>query len=153
MLVETIPSFLFVNCIVCSWFMVRQQPTTFNRSYRRLVAFHNFSCKNCITLHTIAIQVRKTISALQSCFWWPKLPVDVKHFVSGCKVCQKVKDINQYPQGLLQPLPIPTKKFDTVAMNFNTSLPECNGKNALIVCCNKFGKLTRLVPTWVGENH
>ena len=38
-------------------------------------------------------------------------------------------------------------------MNFITSLPECNGKNTLMVCCDKFGKLTRLVPTWVGENH
>ena len=38
-------------------------------------------------------------------------------------------------------------------MDFITSLPEHNGKNALMVCCNKLGKLTRLVPTWVGENH
>ena len=37
-------------------------------------------------------------------------------------------------------------------MDFITSLPERNGKNALMVCCNKLGKLTRLVPTWVGEN-
>ena len=38
-------------------------------------------------------------------------------------------------------------------MDFITGLPKCNGKNALMVCCNKLGKLTRLVPTWVGENH
>ena len=37
-------------------------------------------------------------------------------------------------------------------MDFITGLPECNGKNALMVCCNKLGKLSRLVPTWVGEN-
>ena len=38
-------------------------------------------------------------------------------------------------------------------MDFITGLPERNGKNALMVCCDKLGKLTRLVPTWVGENH
>ena len=38
-------------------------------------------------------------------------------------------------------------------MDFITSLPERNGKNALMVCCDKLGKLTRLVPTWVEENH
>ena len=38
-------------------------------------------------------------------------------------------------------------------MDFITSLPKCNGKNALMVCCDKLGKLSRLVPTWVGENH
>ena len=38
-------------------------------------------------------------------------------------------------------------------MDFITSLPERNGKNLLMVCCDKLGKLTHLVPTWVGENH
>ena len=38
-------------------------------------------------------------------------------------------------------------------MDFITGLPKRNAKNALMVCCNKLGKLTRLVPTWVGENH
>ena len=38
-------------------------------------------------------------------------------------------------------------------MDFITGLPKRNGKNALIVCCDKLGKLTRLVPTWVGKNH
>ena len=37
-------------------------------------------------------------------------------------------------------------------MGFVTSLPKCNGKNALMVCCDKLGKLSRLVPTWLGEN-
>ena len=38
-------------------------------------------------------------------------------------------------------------------MDFITGLLECNNKNVLMVCCDKLGKLTRLVPTWVGENH
>ena len=37
-------------------------------------------------------------------------------------------------------------------MDFITGLPKRNGKNALMVCCDKLGKLSRLVPTWVGEN-
>ena len=37
-------------------------------------------------------------------------------------------------------------------MDFITGLPEGNGKNALMVCCNRLGKLTRLVSTWVGEH-
>ena len=37
-------------------------------------------------------------------------------------------------------------------MDFITGLPKHNGKNALMVCCDKLGKLSRLVPTWVGEN-
>ena len=37
-------------------------------------------------------------------------------------------------------------------MDFITSLPERNGMNTLMVCCDKLCKLSRLVPTWVGEN-
>ena len=37
-------------------------------------------------------------------------------------------------------------------MDFITALPESNGKNALMLCCNTLGKLARLIPTWVGEN-
>ena len=51
------PRFVFKSCMVCSWFIVHQQLTTFNWSYRRLVAFVNFYCKNCTILHTIAILV------------------------------------------------------------------------------------------------
>ena len=38
-------------------------------------------------------------------------------------------------------------------MDSITGLPEHSGKNVLMVCCDKLRKLTRLVPTWVGENH
>ena len=38
-------------------------------------------------------------------------------------------------------------------MGFITGLPKRNDKNMLMVCCDKLGKLTRLVPTWVEENH
>ena len=37
-------------------------------------------------------------------------------------------------------------------MDFITGLPEYNGKNALMVCCNKLSKLTRLIQTWVVES-
>ena len=37
-------------------------------------------------------------------------------------------------------------------MDFITGLPKRNGKNALMVYCDKLEELSRLVPTWVGEN-
>ena len=37
-------------------------------------------------------------------------------------------------------------------MDFITGLPKRNGKNGLMVFCDKLGKFTRLVPTWVGKN-
>ena len=56
-LVEMMLSFVFMNYMVCSWFIVHQHLTTCSWSYRRLVAFNNFYCKNCIILHIIVILV------------------------------------------------------------------------------------------------
>ena len=38
-------------------------------------------------------------------------------------------------------------------MDYITGLPKCKGKNTLMVFCDKLGKLSRLVPTWVEQNH
>ena len=55
------------------------------------------------------------------------------------------------PDGLLQPLPVPSGKFEYCMLHFMTDLPEMNGYNALIVIMDKFGKLSRLVPCRAGE--
>ena len=78
------PSFVFVSC------MVYRTPATdhFLLVIPKADGLHQFLPQE---LHNSAyhchLGVRKTISALQSHVWWPKLPVDVKRFVSGCEVC------------------------------------------------------------------
>ena len=52
---------------------------------------------------------------------------------------------------LLQPLPVPSGKFEYCMLDFMTDLPEVNGYNALLVIKDKFGKLSRLVPCRAGE--
>ena len=53
------------------------------------------------SLYSAHLGVRKTIAALQQCFWWPKLPKHVAAFVKGCAICQCIKDVNALPAGLL----------------------------------------------------
>ena len=77
---------------------------------------------------------------------------DVRRYVAGCSVCQRVKDVNKAPAGLLQPLPVPNDKFDYWTIDIITGLPEIDGFNALIVCVDKFGKLCRLIPCRAGES-
>ena len=55
------------------------------------------------------------------------------------------------PAGLLQPLPVPSGKFEHCMLDFMTGLPEVNGYNALLVIMDKFGKLSRLIPCRAGE--
>ena len=55
------------------------------------------------------------------------------------------------PAGLLQPLLVPSGKFEYCTLDFMADLPEVNRCNALLVIMDKFGKLSRLVPCRVGE--
>ena len=77
---------------------------------------------------------------------------DIRKYVAGCSVCQRVKEINQAPAGLLQPWPIPSEKFEYWTIDIITGLPEINDYNALVVCVYKFRKLCHLIPCRVGEN-
>ena len=96
----------------------------------------------------------KLYQDLKGQFWWPKMKRDVAEFVARCLICQKVKIEHQRPGGLLQPLPIPTWKFESVSMDFVVSLPTCNGLNAIWVIVDRLTKVARFIPmkmTWSME--
>ncbi|MCO5558673.1 hypothetical protein L7F22_012259 [Adiantum nelumboides] len=49
---------------------------------------------------------------------------DVDAYVKSCLVCQKVKFDRQKAPGLLQPLPIPDRPWESIAMDFVFDLPR-----------------------------
>jgi len=49
---------------------------------------------------------------------------DVARYVSSCLTCQKAKAEHQRPGGMLQQLEIPEWKWDSIAMDFVTHLPQ-----------------------------
>ena len=70
----------------------------------------------------------------------------ITSFVHRCDTCQHVKGRTSAPSGLLQPLPIPSVKFELWTMDFISPLLVCQGYTGLFVAVNKFSKLTRLIP-------
>ena len=84
--------------------------------------------------HAGHVGVRKTGKAIERLYTWPSMRVDVKHYVSTCAACQRNKSSNQAPVGLLQPFPIPTRKWGSVSMDLITALPEtASSKTAIAV--------------------
>ncbi|WVZ55036.1 hypothetical protein U9M48_005754 [Paspalum notatum var. saurae] len=74
----------------------------------------------------------KMYQDLSQKFWWRGMKTDVANHVAQCDVCQQVKADHQKPAGLLQPLPIPTWKWDEVGMDFVTGLPKTKRGNDAI---------------------
>ena len=91
------------------------------------------------------VGIRKTRKAIERFYSWPKLICDVEHYVRTCAGCQRNKSITQKPAGLLQPLPVPTRKWGSVSMDLITALPEtASGNSAIVVFVDRLTKMTHL---------
>ncbi len=90
---------------------------------------------------------RKTLNILQRHFYWNKMSSQVKRFVATCDSCQRMKASNQKQAGLLQPLSIPTRNWESVSMDLITDLPlTARGNDAVLVVVDRLSKMTHFAP-------
>lgn len=90
----------------------------------------------------------RTKELVSRCFWWPAWSKDVEDYVANCDSCQRNKPRNTKPTGLLQPLPIPTEPWESMAMDFITKLPSTSdGYDSIAVMVDRLTKMVHLVPT------
>ena len=61
----------------------------------------------------------------------------VKEWVRQCDVCQRNKYDQQLPNGLLQPLPIPTQIWAEISIDFVEVLPKSKGKFVILVVVDR----------------
>uniref|UniRef100_A0A8C7YG30 Integrase catalytic domain-containing protein n=1 Tax=Oryzias sinensis TaxID=183150 RepID=A0A8C7YG30_9TELE len=71
---------------------------------------------------------------------------DIRAFVSSCPICASVKTPRTPPAGLLQPLPVPSRPWSHIAMDFITGLPNSKGKTVIMTVVDRFSKLAHAVP-------
>ncbi|MCO5612199.1 hypothetical protein L7F22_066461 [Adiantum nelumboides] len=88
-----------------------------------------------------------TVKEIHTFFYWATLRRDVNAFVRLCLVCQKVKFDRQKAPGLLQPLPIPDKPWESIAMEFTFDLPRTpTGNDGIWTIICGFSKQAHFVP-------
>jgi len=84
---------------------------------------------------------------LKKLFWWSRLKRDVAQFVYSCLICQKSKVEHQKPAGLMTPLDVPDWKWDSISMDFVTSLPNTSkGNDAIWVIVDILMKSAHFIP-------
>ncbi|MCO5591129.1 hypothetical protein L7F22_045110 [Adiantum nelumboides] len=81
-----------------------------------------------------------TVKAVNSFFYWPTLRRDVDAFLRLCLVCQKVKFDKQKAPGLLQPLPIPDKPWESIEMEFIFYMPKIKSEHMVKLFMHKVFK-------------
>ncbi len=67
---------------------------------------------------------QRTSEYIRRWYWWLRMVHDTKEFCKTCESCQVCKGSNKPPAGKLHPLPIPTKPWDSVGMDFIGPFPE-----------------------------
>lgn len=85
-------------------------------------------------------EIQRTLARISTVFYWSGIAKMVSEYVAQYPTCQAVKPFNRAPQGLLQPLPIPGKIWQFVAMDFITGLPPSNGKTTILVVVDRLTK-------------
>lgn len=86
-----------------------------------------------------------TYIRLKRVFYWPKMKADIIKWVQSCEICARAKpDHGPYP-GLLQPLPIPSRAWSHISMDFVEGLPKSWGKNVILVVVDRFTKYAHFI--------
>ncbi len=86
------------------------------------------------------------LAAISQRFWWPTRERDVRRFVASCQVCAQTKSSNSPPAGLLRPLPIPSRPWSHIALDFVTGLPLSAGNTVILTVVDRFSKAAHFIP-------
>lgn len=88
----------------------------------------------------------KMRSLLKQRYWWPSWSADADRYVDHCLVCRRVKTRHDLPPGLLQPLPIPSRPWQHISMDFRSFPKSRNGYDAALVVVDRLGKRGFAIP-------
>ena len=69
-----------------------------------------------------------------------------KEYLARCQDCQQVKAEHQHPTSLLQPLPVPEWKWETISLDFIIGLPKTQKQNdSIMVVIDKLSKFAHFI--------
>ncbi len=90
--------------------------------------------------------VNRTSFLVKQRFWWNSMARDIREFVLACSVCARGKTSNRPPEGLLQPLSVPSRPWSHIALDFVTALPPSQGNTVVLTVVDRFSKAAHFIP-------
>jgi hypothetical protein len=95
--------------------------------------------------------ISKTMKSLQQHYWWPGMRDDITAYIAACPLCSMNKVPNTKPAGLIQPLPVPTRRFGSISMDFIGELPDTASPeqyNCILVIVDRLSKMAEFIPCY-----
>ncbi|KAL2246590.1 UNVERIFIED_CONTAM: Transposon Tf2-12 polyprotein [Sesamum indicum] len=87
----------------------------------------------------------RTFALVKRAYYWPQLWDDVETYVRTCLICQQDKAGHQKKAGLLQPLPIPKRPWESVSMDYISGLPKVGDLGSIIVVVDRLSKYATFI--------
>jgi hypothetical protein len=86
-------------------------------------------------------------------FWWTRMRREIAKYIFECHICQRVKASHLRISGTLQPLPIPSWKWEDISMDFIVGLPNTSQRHDSIwVIMDRLTKTAHFLPVHTTSN-
>ena len=90
--------------------------------------------------------IYRTTELVKQRYWWKGMGKDIENYVKSCPVCQVMKSDHRKKVGPLQPIPIPTRKWEQITTDLVTDLPPSAGYTAIAVFVDRLTKMVHFAP-------
>jgi hypothetical protein len=87
----------------------------------------------------------RTLALLKQGYYWPQMCDDVVEYVRTCLICQQDKPEHKKKAGLLEPLPVPKRPWESVSLDYITSLPKVGDIGTIVTMVDRFSKYATFV--------
>ena len=88
----------------------------------------------------------KTEERVMQNFYWTRMEEDVRDYVRSCDTCQRDKTHRHKTFGLLQPLDVPYRPWESISMDFIVDLPNDQDHTQVWVIVDRFTKYAHFIP-------
>ena len=89
---------------------------------------------------------QKTEEYVRQSFWWPRIGFEIRKYCESCGTCQTTKSSTTKPRGLLHSMPIPTRPWGSIGMDFVGPFPPSKGFDYLWVIICRLTSMVHLTP-------
>jgi hypothetical protein len=84
---------------------------------------------------------------LKPLYWWTRMKREIAQYVSECDTCHRIKASHLKSTSALQPLSIPSWKWDDISMDFIVGLPNTSRHhNSIWVILDQLTKVVHVLP-------
>jgi len=88
----------------------------------------------------------KTRRIIGDRYYWPRIVMDINHYVQNCDDCYRSIIPRDKTLGLLKLLPILERPWQYIFIDFYKLPIDHDGYNMVIILVNRFGKRPFLIP-------